>query len=264
MPQISVLMPVKNNERYVREAIKSILDQTFSDFELFIINDGSGDKTPEITGEFRDPRIQIINHQKSIGMALSLNEALARARAKFIVRMDGDDIALPERFARQIEYMEKNPDCVLCGSLAKIIDENGNETGTLEYPRSDRDLRRVFFRYNPVIHPSMMLRREILEKTGGYKNLWGGEDYDIVLRFAAYGKIANLPGYLLKYRLYKNSGSHNAQKLFLWRSIVARWKAIWEYGYPKKNILYLIKPIISLIIPIAIKSRFGYGRKFDK
>lgn len=257
-------MPIKNNERYARQAIGSILNQTFSDFELFIINDGSNDKTPEIIGGFDDPRIKIITRQKSIGMALSLNEALSQSRGEYVARMDGDDIALPERFARQIEYMEKNPDYGLCGSWVKIIDENGNEIGTLEYPQSDRDLRRVFFLYNPMIHPSMVMRRKFLAESGGYKNLWGGEDYDIVLRFAARGKIANLPEYLLKYRIYRASGSHRAQKLFLRRSIVARWQAVWQYGYPKKNLLYLIKPLVSLVIPTIVKNAFGYGRKFNK
>jgi glycosyltransferase involved in cell wall biosynthesis len=211
-PLLSVCMPVYNAEQYVRLATQSILDQTFRDFEFIIIDDGSTDTSHEILEEFaaKDTRIRLISRPNT-GYTVALNEAVALAKAPFLARMDADDISMPDRFEKQISYLEAHPECVLVGSRILTIDPFGSPLYEPAHKLVHDDIERQLLSGVgwAIVHPvSMMLRSAILE-LGGYRvEMEPAEDLDLFLRLAERGKIANLPQILLHYRQHIKSVNH--------------------------------------------------------
>lgn len=204
-PEISAVLPVYNGEAYVREAVESILAQTFTDFELIIINDGSTDGSGAILRELaaRDPRIVLVERANG-GLVSALNEGIERARADLIARMDADDVAMPDRFARQLARMLGEPDLGVLGSFIRIMDKAGRIIRLGDYPVSVEETLRFMDHGCPVAHPTVMMRREAVLKAGGYRKLFSHcEDYDLWLRISELGYgIANLPQPLLNYRMH--------------------------------------------------------------
>ena len=200
---VSVIMSVYNGERFLKEAIDSILNQSFRDFEFIIIDDCSRDKTSEILSEYKDSRIVLVNNEANIGLAKSLNIGIRHAKGKFIARMDADDVSLPERLRLQYEYMESHPDVDILGGQAWKIDENGRIIGEITKPISAEDISRYIKYACPVIHPTYFVRKHVYEALHGYREFISPiEDYDFLLRAFEYGfKIENIPVKLIKYRL---------------------------------------------------------------
>lgn len=224
-PAISAVMPVCNGEAYVREAVESILAQTFTDFELIIINDGSTDGSGAILQELavRDQRIVLVERANG-GLVSALNEGIERAQAELIARMDADDVAMPERFALQLARLDAEPQLGLLGSFIRIMDKTGRIIRHGDYPVSPAETARFLEHGCPVAHPTVMMRREAVLKAGGYRKLFSHcEDYDLWLRISELGYgIANLPQPLLNYRMHGANVSavhREAQEL---GSIVAR------------------------------------------
>lgn len=199
-PRVSVVMPVLNVERFLAEALASILGQSFTDFELVVVDDGSTDSSPAILAEFarRDPRVRVVR-QEQAGLTPALNRGWRLARAAYIARMDGDDVALPDRFERQVAYLDGHPRVGVVGGAFIVLTDAGERLGTITYATADGDLRRDLRRYNCIPHPTAMIRREALEGVGGYR-LERAEDYDLWLRIADAWKLANLPDPVLLYR----------------------------------------------------------------
>lgn len=209
-PAISAVLPVYNGEAYVREAVESILAQTFTDFELIIINDGSTDGSGAVLRELaaRDPRIVLVERANG-GLVSALNEGIERARADLIARMDADDVAMPNRFALQHARMEAEPELGVpklgvLGSFIRIMDKAGRTIRLGDYPVSVAEAARFMEHGCPVAHPTVMMRREAVLKAGGYRKLFSHcEDYDLWLRISELGYgIANLPQPLLNYRMH--------------------------------------------------------------
>lgn len=204
-PAISVILPVYNGEAYIREAIESILKQTFSNFELIIINDGSSDNSGKILHDLAasDSRIVLIERQNT-GLVTTLNEGIEKARGEFIARMDADDVAMPERFALQHARMVAEPELGVLGSFIKIIDKFGCFIRLGDYPVTPIETARFLEHGCPVAHPTVMMRREAVLKAGGYRKAFSHcEDYDLWLRISELGyRIANLPEALLNYRMH--------------------------------------------------------------
>lgn len=216
-PVISVLMPVYNAERYVAEAVDSILAQTFTDFEFSIIDDGSTDSSLEILQRYarKDARI-ILRSRPNTGYVVTLNEMLATARGEFIARMDADDISLPHRFARQLAHLQSNPSCMCLGVTTLLVDQGGwpVRIGFHEYGRSNIDAAHVRWAGARICHPSIMVRSEVFSALGGYRNEFApAEDLDFFLRVAEFGDIDNLSEILLHYRLHANSVSRTMTAL---------------------------------------------------
>lgn len=206
-PLVSILMPVRDGERWLREAIDSVQAQTFGDFELIAIDDGSVDATPEILAGYagRDERIRVLRHDHR-GLVFALNQGLAEARGKLIARLDADDVALPERLARQVEHLKDNPDTVLLGAWADEIDEDGSLQGHLQPEPDPTRLATILLDKNPFVHSSMMFPLRIARTLGGYRTAFeAAEDHDLWLRMAETGKIANLPQVLIGYRVHRAS-----------------------------------------------------------
>lgn len=215
MPQISVVMAVYNGGEYLKLAIESILEQSFTDFEFIIINDGSTDSTPNVLTEYahRDRRIRIISRENK-GLVASLNEGISEARAPLIARMDADDIALPQRLFEQLNYLEKNPNVVCIGTAQIIIDDDGDELTTLKVPTDNDKIQRLLLSgHCPLEHPSVMYRTESVNQVGGYRKEYEtAEDYDLWLRLSEVGEFANINKPLLKYRYLNSSISASNQQ----------------------------------------------------
>ena len=204
---ISVLLPVYNGELYIYDAVKSILNQTYKDFELIIINDGSTDNSLNILESFDDKRMIIVN-QDNQGLANSLNNGLKIAQGKYIARMDADDIALPNRFEEQIAYLTIHPEVKLLGSAIDLIDKDGKKIMT-DVPYTGNVFLKKFLKKvgNPFKHPTVIFDRELVLKLGGYNEKIGKyfEDYFLWNEIAHHGKIQILNKVLLQYRITPGS-----------------------------------------------------------
>ena len=210
-PAISVVLPVYNAEAYVREAVESILAQSFTNFELIVIDDGSTDGSGAILRDLaaRDTRIVLLERPND-GLISALNEGIERARADLIARMDADDVAMPERFALQHDRMVHEPELAVLGSLTRLIDEAGNVTELGGYSLTpERIARYLRERGCPVAHPTVMMRRNAVLEAGGYRKPFTyAQDYDLWLRISDLGyRIANLPQPLLNYRIHDANNS---------------------------------------------------------
>ncbi len=215
-PSISVVMSAYNAQRYLRESVDSILSQTFADFEFIIIDDGSKDQTLSILREYekQDKRIRIISRPNK-GLTLSLNEGLAAAKAPLIARMDADDVSLPDRFEKQIAYLNQHPEVVLLGASVELIDPYGVHIGDQPYPTDHETLLRRLLKGEGgcIPHPVTMYRADAVTKIGGYRSEYNNiEDLDLFLRLATIGRVANLPQQLLKYRRDTGSISHTKRE----------------------------------------------------
>ncbi len=203
-PRVSVVMPVHNGARYLAQAVESILAQTFTDFEFVIVDDGSTDDTPELLRRYEaaDGRIRVYRQEKA-GLPASLNHGCRRARGAYLARMDADDIAFPDRLARQVEFLDRHPRVAMVGSAVVRIDGAGREIKRNVCPTSHAEIVAALREYTPFTHPTVMLRAEALAALGGYREAYGpAEDHDLWVRLSERYELANLPDPLLYYRVY--------------------------------------------------------------
>lgn len=221
-PAVSVVLPVYNGAAYVQSAVLSILGQSWTDFELIIINDGSKDASGEIVDALCDARIRVF-HQQNRGLAATLNRGIELARGRYIARQDQDDLSLPERFARQVAYLDANPDCVLLGTAAEIWVGDHADGRAHDHPTDHAALAFELLFNNPFVHSSVMMRRDAVLAVGGYTTdpaRQPPEDYELWSRLARYGRVANLPERLLVYREVPASMSRTGPNPFLTRLVM--------------------------------------------
>lgn len=195
LPKVTVLMPVYNGEKYLKEAIDSILTQTFTDFEFLIINDGSTDKTERIIKSYTDQRIKLIKNKVNKGIVTALNKGIRLAKGEYIARMDCDDLSLPKRLESEVTFLDKNPEYGLVGTLRYIMNEKRKKQVVAPAVFDHEDIKLHFAFGNIITHGSVMMRRHILIK---HKILYNPkakyfEDYDLWVKVANISKIANLP-----------------------------------------------------------------------
>ncbi len=212
-PTVSVLMAVYNAERYVRQAINSILGQTFTDFELILVEDGSTDNTPAILNGYarQDARVLLVKNECNRGLIHSLNRGLAMARGKYVARMDADDVSLPGRLATQVRYLEQHPEVGVLGTNIVHIDADGcimyggHPKDT--FPLSPDVIRWMLLWRCPIYHPTAMVRRAVLDRTGFTYNpdFRHAEDHELWTRLSKYTVIASLPEVLVHYRILPTS-----------------------------------------------------------
>jgi glycosyltransferase involved in cell wall biosynthesis len=198
------VLPVRNGLPYLIEAVESILRQTFADFEFLIIDDASTDETPQYLRSLSDPRVRVITHDRSYGVADSLNHGIALATAPLIARQDADDISEPRRFERQLAWLAGHPECVVLGSQVDKIDAAGKVIEHFPRPLTEGDFLRHFASYaNPFTHGSVMMRRDRVLAVGGYRGrIRYAEDYDLWLRLDGPGALCNHPDTLYRYRVH--------------------------------------------------------------
>jgi Glycosyl transferase family 2 len=191
-PHISVLMGVYNGEQFVARAVASILAQTFSDFELIVINDGSTDSTLTILESFRDSRLRVITHENR-GLTRGLNEAAAVARGRWFARQDADDLSIVTRFEKQVAFLKCNEDVKLLGSSVFMSNRHGMFNEIFDYPQSDAAVRQAFAVLNPFCHGAVIIERGLFEQVGGYDETYRwAQDYDLWGRLLPRCKAGNL------------------------------------------------------------------------
>jgi Glycosyl transferase family 2 len=208
-PLISVVMSVYNGDRYLAEAVESILNQSFGDFEFIVIDDGSTDRSAFLLAEYRrsDPRVQV-HHQANRGLVESLNRGCGLARGKYIARMDADDIAVSDRFMRQVDFMERHPEVGVVGGAVEFINGDGRSLGISALPTEDRKIKAGLLHNCVIVHPTVLMRREAVLSLGAYRKIVvDAEDYDLWLRVAEKFQLANLEQVVLKRRYHSSQVS---------------------------------------------------------
>jgi glycosyltransferase involved in cell wall biosynthesis len=258
-PLVSVLLTVYNAEKYVGSAIESILEQTFVNFELIIIDDFSSDKSWEIIKKYAkyDKRIIALRNKCNIGGCRNLNKGLRLVKGKYIARADHDDWSYPNRLAKQFKFMESHPEVGIVGGVMEIINETGKIMGKRKYNLSDHEIRRKIFWYSPFSHPLVMIRKSVLNSVGHYNPAFApADDYELYFRIGKESKFANLPDILLKYRIVANSMTYNLTKkmelaTFKVRNIYAKDK---HYKMNKiDKVFNVIQYLLIFLIPSRMK-----------
>lgn len=222
MPQVSIVMAVYNGLPYLSSSIDSILAQTLTDFELLAINDCSTDGTTELLVRYaeQDPRVKVTNLEHNKGQTAALNIGLGLAQGDYIARQDADDISKPERLATEVAFLEQNPDYLMVGTAADLIDGKGRVTGQMVHPTSYEEIVELFKTDNGVFHGSVLFRQGVLDQVGTYREGFRtSQDYDYWLRISEAGKITNLAEPLYQYRM------HEGQMTF---TSYYRMKAEWQ------------------------------------
>ena len=203
--QLSLIMPVFNAEKYLKDSIESILNQTFKDFEFIIINDGSSDNTGNIIKSFSDPRIKYFTKTNS-GLIETLNYGLKKCSYPIIMRMDADDIISSKKTENQLIYFKKSKS-ILTGTSGYLIDSNGNKRAAIDLPTEHNDILKAMLKMSPsFIHPSVMFYKDAVLKVGGYDSKFKhAEDFDLFLRLSKIGKISNMSERLIYLRKHENN-----------------------------------------------------------
>lgn len=208
LPKISVLMSAYNAEKYITGAMDSILEQTFRDFEFIIIDDYSTDSTWELIQKYAKDDFRIVPRRnvENLKLSKSLNKGIALARSSYIVRMDADDWAYADRLEKQYRFMETHPEIGLSGGGMEVCDENMRVVGIRKYYLEDDKIKSRIFRYSPFSHPTIIIRKSILDKAGLYNPYYNpAEDYELYFRIGQYTKFGNLEDIILKYRMVQQS-----------------------------------------------------------
>ncbi len=210
-PTVSVLMPVYNGGRYLRPAVASVLAQTFADFELLAMDDGSSDDSAAVLNGYAsaDPRVRVVSRPNR-GLVHTLNEGLALARGRYVARMDADDVCRPDRLAKQVAYLDAHPDCVLVGSRVLVTDPDGLPIRHMADERTHEAIDHAHLNRGwPVVHPAVTMRLDAVKRVGLYRDPYNTlEDTDLFLRLAEVGRLTNLPDVLLEYRQHFGSVTH--------------------------------------------------------
>ena len=270
-PLVSIVIPVHNGERYIRESIDSCLEQTYENIEIIVVDDKSEDNTLNILKEYGS-KITVIPVEKQNGLGNVINIGIRKSKGKYIARMDADDVMYPNRIEEQVKYLEYNPNCVAVGGQIDIIDENGNITGHREYAVENKDIKKNLFLFQPFAHPAVTLRRSTLEDIGLYpENMWKVEDVKLFLILSTRGEFHNLVDSVLKYRMtFKTESQSKMLDHFKKTNEVRNW-AVKELGikptvreYVIWNIQKIGVYILSIFPPTLFMKTFELFRKLFK
>lgn len=287
VPDISVILPVYNSEKFLREAIESILNQSFRNFELIIINDGSSDNSEAIIQSFSDERIVYVRNEKNLGLIATLNRGIKMARASFIARMDNDDIALQNRLKKQFEYLVAHPEVAVVATRLIIIDENGKESGYWNDDFETRTREEIATRMpklNCIGHPTVMMRKDIITRFGYDRRFRDSEDWGLWLTLLSNGyHIDKIDETLLKYRVHEKGTTVLTNQKSVSRKIIAfKFKYLTgkivrlAFKIPDLKVLkylltdifkYYFRPLFTLLV-MCLETRLSallrQRREFDK
>ncbi len=256
--KVSVLTPVYNTEKFVGEAIESILNQSYKDFEYIICDDCSTDNTWNILTEFskKDTRIKIAKNEKNLGIAGNRNKLITMASGEYIAWQDADDISMPFRIEHQLNFMESHLEVGIVGGFLQFFDENGNKDIRKYFP-DDTYLRKNIFKFSPVAQPGSMIRKKCLDESGNYDLRFPpAEDLDMSFRIGSRYKFANLQEIVIRYREHLNSATYRRLKKIELSTFEIRNKYSHRYGYKMSAIdrIYNLFQFISIfILPPQLK-----------
>ena len=270
-PLVSIVIPVHNGERYIKESIDSCFIQTYGNIEIIVVDDKSTDNTLEILKGYGE-KIIVIPVEKQNGLGNVINIGIRASKGKYIARMDADDIMYPDRILKQIEYLENNPNCVAVGGQIDIINEESEVTGHREYAQKDKDLKKNRFLFQPFAHPAVTLRRSTLEEIGLYpEDMWKVEDVKLFLILSTKGEFANLPDTVLKYRMtFQTESQSKMVEHFKLTNDMRKW-AIQNLNIKptfREYVIWYIQKIgvriLSILPPTLFMKVFELSRKILK
>lgn len=246
-------MPVHDGAPWITQAVASVLAQSAGDLELIVIDDGSADATPDLLAAVRDGRLRV-ERQPRAGLTRSLNRALGLARAPLVARLDADDWALPERLERQRAFLDAHADVGLLGTAAREVDTTGRLLATVTPPGDDAALRRALIRRNPFVHSSIVARRALVERAGGYdERLPVAQDYDLWMRLSRLTRLANLAEPLVVRRLLPGAVSMQRDGDRLRAETRVRWRAVRAGTYPWWCAVFAARPALALALPLPVR-----------
>ena len=244
---ISILLPVLNCEKYLYSAIKSILGQTFQQWELLVLDDSSDDMSCQIAASFRDTRIVLVPPEGPAGLASRLNQGMMIARGRYIARMDADDIAFPERFARQVAYLTTHPEVDVVGTRAIVFRDDGSVFGLLPYASTHEAMCARPWNNIPLAHPTWMGKAEWFRKYRyNYPEYHRAEDQELLLRSHKESKFSCIPEVLMAYR----QGDYSFLRIIIGRTALLRAQC--AYFWPQKDWVSIIKSVITFSAKAAV------------
>ncbi|OGG23896.1 hypothetical protein A3A79_01710 [Candidatus Gottesmanbacteria bacterium RIFCSPLOWO2_01_FULL_43_11b] len=250
-------MPIYNGSRFMGKAIDSILAQTYHNFELIVVDDGSTDTTLSILKNYKKNypnKIRLFCHSKNIGAFAATNLGFTHAKGVYIGLMDCDDISNPSRLEKEVTFLQNHPDVILVGTQAKIIDDKGKITGQKIYPNDHEEIYKAFAWINPIVHPSAMINRALLPKNNYlyHTNFGVNSDYYSFFEWLNYGKFANLPEFLLSYRVHGGNSSLQNLKQRFYTITKIRLAAVkhLNYRFPSSAILkFITQHVLVSLLP---------------
>src|SRR3989338_9606954 len=267
-------MSVYNGMPFLKEAVESILKQTYKNFEFIIVDDASTDETWDYLKSLKDPRVKLIKNKKNLGLAASLNIALRQvfdreaqtesAQGDYVDRMDADDVSLPKRFEIQVRFLESHQDIDLCGTWADLINESGQIIGEKKYPTKDKDIKKALNWYSAIIHPTFMARKKVYRKLKGYNPKFDlAEDYEFLLRAKREYKMANIPQKLLLWRLWNKRRSRKEMEKMDRVDLRIKMEAFkrGDFG-PLYTVTLIKKLLMTYLLPMPIKLKLAKMFKF--
>ena len=256
-PLVSIIIATYNRGKSINKAIESVLNQTYKDIEIIVIDDGSTDETPKIVSEISktDSRIRIVTNKINLGLVKTLNRGISNAHGKYIARLDDDDFwCNPQKLEKQVAFLENNPDYVLVGGGVIRVDEQGKEIIRFTLPESDEDIRQKILQDNTFAHSTVVFKKEAWEKAGGYnETLIFSEDWDLWLRFGKFGKFYNFPEYFIYYLQGEQNISNLNIRQNLKFSIKLRKKYRKDYPGYRKAILFCWASYFYSFLPFKQK-----------
>ena len=255
-PKVSVLMPIcKTDEQHLREAIESVLQQTFKDFEFLILDDCPDDTRENIVKSYHDDRIKYSKNDKNLGITPSRNKLISMSQGEYLAVMDHDDISLPERFAKQVAYLDENKDVGVVASWVDCFPENTK----LHFPADDVEIKKLLMEVCSIVHPSSMIRKSVLLEHGLQyeEEFTPSEDYCLWLRMIEFTKFHNLQEVLFRYRLHSNNTSKSqhgkmvsaTEKLYPW--VRSKYPHLYQMYLNDRTKVYKIKlfkiPLLKIV-----------------
>ena len=252
-------MAVFNGEQYLTEALDSVFCQTFTDWKLLVIDDGSTDRTPDILAAYAkfENRIRIVK-QANQGQTAALNKGLLLSKGVYLARLDADDTMHPNRLEMQIRFMDEHPEVVLVGTAVNYIDESGTVFNTKYVPCEHEAIQKAARRLNPFFHSSVMFRRAVVSEIGGYNPKYGpAQDYELWIRLLSIGSVANLSQPMVNIRYHDMQMSSSIRKRQIRETIQIRSKAAVRYRFGLMDYIHLCKSVVQYILPERCAERLG-------
>ncbi len=266
-PLVSVLIPVYNTEKYIKDSVDSIISQTYSNLEIIVVDDASTDSTYSILSSYNDPRLRLYRNETNLYIAENRNKAISYATGKYIVWQDADDISLPTRVEILVSFMESHSDVGICGSYLQSFDETGDKD-IREYATNDSMLRKNIFKYSPVAQPTAIIRRDILDLVGKYNPKFPpAEDLDMSFRIGSVSKFANVPQVLLKYREHSASNTSTRMLRQIDSTLDIRKSNMNNSNYSfdiSDYVAYYLTSITKLLPPFFVIKLFKISRLISR
>ncbi|MBI4028916.1 MAG: glycosyltransferase family 2 protein [Candidatus Blackburnbacteria bacterium] len=255
-PLVSILLPVYNAESYLRTCLDSTLGQSYKNIEVIAVNDGSTDKSLQILHEYAryDKRVHVFNNPRNKGIGYTANKAMAHSTGQYVARMDADDVMLSDRIEKQVRYLISHPSTVLVGGQCLVISEEGKITGEKRNPQNHSQIYKMMFTSMSVQNPTIMINKK-LARPNSLKldiNLHPVDDLEMLFKLLKDGRFANLPEYVLQYRVYRASSSMKNPKRSFFLTLRVRTRAILKYGYRptvKALLVCLAQAAVVLTLP---------------